>query len=236
MFKAAFALAVATFVAVTPASANTKVVYDTVPAGQASFDKTVTNAGGKFETQELESGKTTYDDFTISKAPFYTYSEIDGFLTDIAPQGSVRGPNGDSRASGITFNFAAPINSFGLNVGDWGTCCLPSALYIAFDGGAAIQVGLADDDNPALRTNGAYSIFVAAFDDSAKFSKVEFWGDGFGEALYAGGTIRYAAIDSGTLPGGVPEPTTWALMILGFGAVGGAMRRRNTAHARAAFA
>jgi len=25
----------------------------------------------------------------------------------------------------------------------------------------------------------------------------------------------------------VPEPATWALMILGFGAVGGAMRRRN---------
>ena len=27
--------------------------------------------------------------------------------------------------------------------------------------------------------------------------------------------------------GGVPEPATWALMILGFGAVGGAMRRRS---------
>ena len=27
-------------------------------------------------------------------------------------------------------------------------------------------------------------------------------------------------------PGGVPEPATWALLILGFGAVGGAMRRR----------
>jgi hypothetical protein len=29
--------------------------------------------------------------------------------------------------------------------------------------------------------------------------------------------------------GGVPEPATWALMILGFGAVGGAMRRRRSA-------
>ncbi len=28
--------------------------------------------------------------------------------------------------------------------------------------------------------------------------------------------------------GGVPEPTTWAMMILGFGVVGGAMRRRKT--------
>lgn len=30
---------------------------------------------------------------------------------------------------------------------------------------------------------------------------------------------------------GVPEPTTWALMIVGFGAVGGAMRRRKVATA-----
>ena len=36
------------------------------------------------------------------------------------------------------------------------------------------------------------------------------------------GTITY------DLSGGVPEPATWALLILGFGAVGGAMRRRSS--------
>lgn len=30
-----------------------------------------------------------------------------------------------------------------------------------------------------------------------------------------------------SIPGGVPEPAAWALMIMGFGAVGGAMRRRH---------
>lgn len=30
-------------------------------------------------------------------------------------------------------------------------------------------------------------------------------------------------------PMGVPEPTSWALMILGFGLAGGALRRRRTA-------
>lgn len=30
------------------------------------------------------------------------------------------------------------------------------------------------------------------------------------------------------VPGGVPEPTTWALMILGFGGIGSAMRRSKT--------
>ncbi|WEK44717.1 MAG: choice-of-anchor C family protein [Candidatus Sphingomonas colombiensis] len=41
-----------------------------------------------------------------------------------------------------------------------------------------------------------------------------------------------AALDNVALTfAGVPEPATWGLMILGFGAVGGAMRRRNTARA-----
>ncbi len=43
-------------------------------------------------------------------------------------------------------------------------------------------------------------------------------------------------IVSSALAGGVPEPTTWALMILGFGAVGGAMRRRTKTSARVTFA
>lgn len=41
-------------------------------------------------------------------------------------------------------------------------------------------------------------------------------------------TYIHADFINGSLFAGVPEPTTWALMILGFGAVGGAMRRRQT--------
>jgi hypothetical protein len=220
------ALAAITVLFACPAGAATQVVYSTVPAGQANFDATVTGAGGTVATQVLESGETSYTDFTMSASPVYTYAEITGTLASIAPNGTTQGPNGDSRGSGVTFNFAGPVNSFGLNVGDWGTCCFPSSLYIAFDGGAPILVGTADTGSPAPLTNGQFSIFVGAFDDTGTFSTVEFWGDGFGEALYGGGTIRYAAIDVGSLPGAVPEPASWAMMIVGFGAIGGLMRRR----------
>jgi hypothetical protein len=71
-------------------------------------------------------------------------------------------------------------------------------------------------------------VFVAAFDDTDKFTTVSFWGDGFGEFLVAGGTLRYATLDTGTLPV-IPEPHTWAMLIAGFGLVGAVMRRRRLA-------
>ena len=78
-------------------------------------------------------------------------------------------------------------------------------------------------------TNGQPIVYVGAFDDSAGFNTVSFWGDGVGEVLTAGGTISYALLNQGSLPPSstVPEPASWAMMIGGFGAVGGTLRRRN---------
>lgn len=54
----------------------------------------------------------------------------------------------------------------------------------------------------------------------------------FGFYNYSQQAVEYAGITQDVLPG-VPEPGTWALLILGFGAIGGAMRRKPTV--RAAF-
>ncbi len=58
---------------------------------------------------------------------------------------------------------------------------------------------------------------------------------GPGEAVEAGTTYQFARVArSGVVvlatagPGAIPEPGTWALLILGFGAIGAAMRRRQT--------
>ncbi len=49
-------------------------------------------------------------------------------------------------------------------------------------------------------------------------------------ALQDGGDSRYVGIDNlsraAATSGGVPEPAAWALMIVGFGGVGGLLRRR----------
>lgn len=60
--------------------------------------------------------------------------------------------------------------------------------------------------------------------------------DGGGATLFAGvldaRTANFATVrfdDPPTTQGGVPEPTTWAMMIAGFAGVGAAMRRRRQA-------
>jgi hypothetical protein len=40
-------------------------------------------------------------------------------------------------------------------------------------------------------------------------------------------SVRLLSIDGTPVPGPVPEPATWAMMVIGFGAVGAAMRRRS---------
>lgn len=56
---------------------------------------------------------------------------------------------------------------------------------------------------------------------------------GIGRSIAFGGVANQIVFDDVTfgsaIPGGVPEPSTWAMLILGMGAIGGAMRRRQSA-------
>ena len=43
------------------------------------------------------------------------------------------------------------------------------------------------------------------------------------------GRYLFQVRDGNVIPGGVPEPATWAMLILGMGIVGAAMRKRQAA-------
>lgn len=173
---------------------------------------------------------------------------LSGDAWDISPAtglgGGVNGkPDIDGFTSGLTFTFSSPVNAFGFEIGDWATCCtgntrstnvqnaynVPatgSGLWIAFDGGAATLPAnaLTDADNPGYALEGSYTNFIGAIDSSGYFSKITFFGDGFGEVLVAGGTLRFASVAIGSVGGELPEPGSMALV--GLALAGGAFARR----------
>lgn len=223
--------------AAVSANATIYTVFDDLTGGVADFNATVTGAGAVATADQLTSIASGLSvdrgDYSLSRnnggwisdnGVYWSGSaQTSGSTIDISPSGT--GPGIGAIGSGVTFTFDEAVNAIGFEVGDWGTCCQPSALFISFDDGAPIQVGLSQTWGDVFLTDGQPVVFVAAFDDSGSFSKVQFWGDGFGEYLVIGGTVRYALLGEGTLPP-VPEPATWALFISGFGLIGLAARRR----------
>lgn len=78
-------------------------------------------------------------------------------------------------------------------------------------------------------TGGALTSFFATFTGTNGFSDLRYSVDYLGAAgtgffVEVGGPLTEASVTAGS---GVPESATWGLMILGFGAIGGSMRRRH---------
>jgi len=95
---------------------------------------------------------------------------------------------------------------------------------LALVGGNSAYFGNPD----AAGANGEQAyVFLNFFDTSGAFDAVT-----FSETLANAGyesdnhTIGFYTAESGTPVGSVPEPAAWAMMILGFGAVGALARRR----------
>ncbi|UAK23539.1 PEPxxWA-CTERM sorting domain-containing protein [Sphingomonas nostoxanthinifaciens] len=102
--------------------------------------------------------------------------------------------------------------------------CVVSEIYCDLSLSASYHYDLTSSQISVLTGTGTSPIRVAA--DSMAFLRGE--GAEVG-AISASGTITYTLID----PGGVPEPSTWAMMVGGFGMAGTALRQRRRLTVRA---
>lgn len=136
---------------------------------------------------------------------------------------------GTQRSFGCSANAGLAVSSVSLGLGNnAGAWCHQGFGVTELARGATLgNIGWADNtlykfDIEYTPTN--MKVFVDSvlqFDLNGSFS------DGrFGFYNYSQASVEYAGITTRVLPpaGAVPEPTTWAMMLLGFGFVGGAMR------------
>lgn len=202
------------FVVLGPAQAAPAVFFDDVAGGRTSFDSQITSVGGTLFTDTLTAlitGTNSWarPDLTITSTNSANRVVNTTYLAGGAPATYTGGGDGiqmtadGSTTSGLTFTFNSPINGFGVDLGDWATCCFPSAIFISFDGGAPIQVASAttNTDNPGVGAGDGARTFVAAIDDSATFTTITFYGTGAGDVLFAGGILRYGIVPIGALSG-----------------------------------
>ena len=119
--------------------------------------------------------------------------------------------NNSGETNVFTFTFANPVSAFGFNLG-------------------------AADFNWTLSAGGQTYTFGPTFGGNAK----NFYGISGSNLRTATATFAstdYVLLDNiTTAAGAVPEPATWGMMLVGFGAMGYAMRRRAKVRTNVSFA
>ena len=146
----------------------------------------------------------TYAQINLSNQPYYTNGW--GIVASNYPNSIVTAPVPQS----------SMIGSF-----------YPHSVFVGF--AQYVQSGnLVNSMNPDLDLVSLFHAINPAdpygADFSVRFSDPAHWGPGAEviDGYISGKITSFALVDSGA----VPEPATWALMILGFGGIGAALRRR----------
>ena len=182
---------------------------------------------------------------TTLQTPLLGGNGQDGIMFDIVVGGSALtlesiGINADAGTFGFEFyTIDGGINGNQSNSAAW-------TLRDTFTGVTTAGTGnltTLDISDWGLNAGATYGLYVTAVGGGVSYTNGNFVGDvvasdanlsiltGYGKEYPFGSSFdtrnfNGALTYSGGIPGGVPEPASWALMIGGFGLVGASMRRR----------
>ncbi len=158
---------------------------------------------------------------TSQNGPIYTYNttSIDG--QPVPGFGLNSLGNFDSGGGYFTANFSAAVRNVGVSGGDWGYD-LDTVYLAAYSGlnGAGLLLGsVAPTECCDGSAPSAVSVLLGVRDvQSIVFGTGRT--DRYPNSLWFDNIV--AEVDTGS----VPEPASWSLALIGFGAIGGAMRSR----------
>ncbi len=212
MKKLLLASTAAAVLAAVPANAAHIVFTD-----RASFDL-ATGGGLAFESFEApQSGATVnYLGLSVTESAgtnFITHTAINSFFTGATSDGANSIWYDDNGSSLATFLFDAPINAFGIDI------AAAAAGTMTYSGGAGGTFAIGSANTPT------FFGFIAP----TAFTSVTF-------DMSGGPEVGFDALSFGTAMGAIPEPTTWAMLIFGFGAIGGAMRKKRKTNVSVSYA
>ncbi len=191
---------------------------DTIDWGQLGASFTLVPSGTNVVSNNGLSA--TVADTVGSDSDLERRDQGDGWFGSFAPGERLLFtgiPGNIPQPGSIFISFAAPVRAAGAQI--QGNFPGAYTARITTDDGSFFEIlgvsalGSPDDSNP----------FLGAISDSASITSILFTVPVNGSAGFA---ISQLDLVAGN---GVPEPASWAMMIVGFGAVGGAMRaaRRN---------
>ncbi len=166
----------------------------------------------------------TFDGATPAE---FSYSAVDGGITAASQYGGAGGTGFygyNTNFATVTLNFVSAATYFGL----WASAIDPGNRVEFFNGNTSVgffrltdilPAGYGGNPNANFRgQNSGQGYAFFNFTSDTPFTTVSLQGG-------QGGTFEYDNLTASRV-GGVPEPSTWAMMIGGFGLIGGAMRAR----------
>ena len=160
-----------------------------------------------FETPFAAANTLTFGDLTISCANC-SAARSSSYPSAGAASLAING------GQPLSFAFAGPINAFGFSIRDFGTLSTTN-LWLTVNGVTAPLL------SNFLGSSGNTRYFGVT--DSSPFSSVVLSGGVSGDNYY----LDKVSFGAASAAGSVPEPASWAMLIAGFGLVGGIMRRQS---------